>query len=1009
MDDSEKQNGRTTTHPETATGPAGRTFWNKLPPWVTSNLRSRKSWKMLVRCWAASWVCLVIMLPNKSLATLGNTAFFALLVSVMVPPNMPVQIFIFTLSTLVAGLLLGWGIGCAAMRGALAARNQLLLKESLQKEAESAAGLANPDALFRADIFQGKFLDTRSTIVFGCFFGLAISFFGLIRAYVPKLMIMSVFGTIAVDIFCSFGPLFPFAQYTILNSLLTSVACYIAIALIFIICVFPETMNHSYLDSTSELIGKFKGLIDMQKDVLASSPQDLSPGSPLVMRIQGARAAVIQHLHRLTAQKGFLNLELSWGRWNGDDIIELMDPLFIVASRISALNSFAKLLGHPLSMNTDGLPHTDTDSSTGTASGSAGDTLLLRQFREHSHTAEAEFSVRIVDVLPVIEEATLELREACSAALAATQALVVCVNTKRYKRGGTEAEQHLQDVEEASANLRHAMEAFKQEKRLLLLEPFQSVFAAADTMKMPPMRSLYAAYVFAANLMTIGSGILVLSDAISTTARRRTHTRLWLPKGLRAIGKLLRSRGQSGDRAVGEETMPEEGGESEREEQSYKRDPDSRPPTNVMQRLASFVHKALLWCRTPEALFTFKYVIVSIALWIPSVVRTSAHFVYAERGVWALIMAQTTLNIYASDQIFNYVMRIGGTFVGAVVSMLCWYIGAGHGTGNPYGLATITAVILLPLMFLRIFAPPEYLIGILLSGATFALIVGYSWIDGNLPGIFGSVGFGWSVAWRRWVLVMIGCAASFIMMLLPATSGRKAVRLRNATTIAGLSYLYSHLMSIWLDKELSPSDDPKNKPQWIVHFRERSIGVAEQIQDLKVRTVMSKWEGSIRGTWAFEEYNNLATVQSDILASLTLLGGSLIQLDPELRVAFHPHTSVLNPHFISDVISIFFLVSQSLRTGEPLHQAQYQNLSDRLHYHGEMANSASKGSTTGPRSLARQEHLRSITSYEYMFYATAVVAVLQMAQGLNELRKITAELCGEVPLHGPTTTILICN
>ena len=58
----------------------------------------------------------------------------------------------------------------------------------------------------------------------------------MIRAYAPKLILMSVFGTVSLDIFCvrlsyyevysslnipqSYGPLFPFAQYTLLNSLL---------------------------------------------------------------------------------------------------------------------------------------------------------------------------------------------------------------------------------------------------------------------------------------------------------------------------------------------------------------------------------------------------------------------------------------------------------------------------------------------------------------------------------------------------------------------------------------------------------------------------------------------------------------------------------------------------------------------------------------------------------------------------------------------------------------------
>lgn len=41
-----------------------------------------------------------------------------------------------------------------------------------------------------------------SSIVFGCFLGLACFLFALIRAYAPKLTILSVFATIAADIFC---------------------------------------------------------------------------------------------------------------------------------------------------------------------------------------------------------------------------------------------------------------------------------------------------------------------------------------------------------------------------------------------------------------------------------------------------------------------------------------------------------------------------------------------------------------------------------------------------------------------------------------------------------------------------------------------------------------------------------------------------------------------------------------------------------------------------------------
>lgn len=78
----------------------------------------------------------------------------------------------------VFGLCLGWAISAAGMAAALAARDQVALQQSLQREQQrydvsgsflplnanrfrhSVAGLSNPEALFRADIFQGNFLDT---------------------------------------------------------------------------------------------------------------------------------------------------------------------------------------------------------------------------------------------------------------------------------------------------------------------------------------------------------------------------------------------------------------------------------------------------------------------------------------------------------------------------------------------------------------------------------------------------------------------------------------------------------------------------------------------------------------------------------------------------------------------------------------------------------------------------------------------------------------------------------
>lgn len=78
-------------------------------------------------------------------------------------------------------------------------------------------------------------------------------------------------------------------------------------------------------------------------------------------------------------------------------------------------------------------------------------------------------------------------------------------------------------------------------------------------------------------------------------------------------------------------------------------------------------------------------------------------------------------------------------------------------------------------------------------------------------------------------------------------------------------------------------------------------------------------------------------------------------------------------------MSAFLLISQSLRTGEPLHQSQSQDLVERAFYHG-----SSPATMPGVDEAAirdsRLKRLQSVTDYEYMFYASSVVAVFRMLE-----------------------------
>ncbi|KAH9919972.1 uncharacterized protein BXZ73DRAFT_52330 [Epithele typhae] len=986
-----------------ATAQKKTAFLDQLPPWITTNLRSAKSRKMLLRCWLGSWCAFVLIIPDKSLATLGNTAFFTLLVSMLLPANMPLQIFIVAVTLLVFGITLGWALSCAGMEAALKVRNQTVLKSTLQKTQESAAGLANPDAEFKVAIFNGDFLDPASNAIFGVFLGCGVFMFSLMRAYAPKLTFASIFGMIAMDIFCSYGPLFPFAQYTILNSLLTSVACYIAIALVLTVFVFPESMNHSYMNAAADLLEKFKTIIAVQDEVLQADPHDVLPGKPLAGKIKGLRAGSLAQIQQLLASKQFLGVEFSWGRWNGEDVAEIMSPLMVVALRLASLNGFAQLMSSLLALSEE--PASDTESVADSQITATGDSYLFRQFRECNAIVEQEHRVRLVDILPNIREATSEVRAAAHEVLSNIKSLVVSVNRHRWFCSSKEQDALLIELDKSLTVLKDAMEAFKNDRRFVLLQPFQPLLEHHDAGKIRnmPLRSLYLAFAFSSNLTTVCHAIQTLAETVTAIASKRKTPRLWGPTSFRHMWQVLRSARGSGQDAVGEDDTPEEPEDAE-EIRACKRDPDSRPPQNFLQRLANTIHKGYKWSRTPEALFAFRMVILTIALWIPQVAKASAGFVYKERGIWVLIMAQTTMNVYASDQVFNYVVRIIGTLVGALLGMACWYIGAGSGTGNPYGIAASAAVFILPIIFLRLFAPPQWLIGVIMTGATFTLVLGYSWIDGNLSGLTQNIGIGWEVTWKRWVTTMIGCAASFIVMMLPPKSGRKAVRIRNANVLSGISYLYSHLTSIWLS-----ADDPlqlscgKFTPAsrgWPEDLRAKFVVLSEQIQDLRMRTEMSKWEGNIRGAWPYEDYSRMVELQSEMLNSLVLTASALVNMDPAMRKSTLPHTYILNPYFIGDVASTFYSVASSLRTGEPLHEAQLRNLSDRLHYHGMYSYNTSPAGPTRPFEQHQSKIRHELHDHEYMSYATAVVGMLQLTNHLTELRKLAADLVGEVPLEG---------
>jgi hypothetical protein len=104
-------------------------------------------------------------------------------------------------------------------------------------------------------------------------------------------------------------------------------------------------------------------------------------------------------------------------------------------------------------------------------------------------------------------------------------------------------------------------------------------------------------------------------------------------------------------------------------------------------------------------------------------------------------------------------------------------------------------------------------------------------------------------------------------MMLPPTSGRKAVRMRNASSVVTLSNIYAFLISTWITSHHSNAKSAPD-PKWVLGFRSKLIALGQEIGAIRSLTELARWEGSIRGAWPMEEYLQLSGVQSDMIGSL---------------------------------------------------------------------------------------------------------------------------------------------
>ena len=219
---------------------------------------------------------------------------------------------------------------------------------------------------------------------------------------------------------------------------------------------------------------------------------------------------------------------------------------------------------------------------------------------------ESQHNLGLEYLLPVLRECTKELREACIEGLGTAQGAIDSINQHRWRLDKTKQEECEKKFLEAQERLKIALQEFKETKRHMLIEPYMPLLKSnltKDERRTLPLRSLYLSYVFATNLIVVADVLLTFLSKVADTNKKRRKNRLWAPKGLRAIAKIWGERPHEDEPSLGEDRSDKS--DADVKDELYRRDPDSRPPTNLVQKVMDGIHKVWRWTKTAEAVVSF--------------------------------------------------------------------------------------------------------------------------------------------------------------------------------------------------------------------------------------------------------------------------------------------------------------------------------------------------------------------------------------------------------------------
>ncbi|KZW02716.1 hypothetical protein EXIGLDRAFT_601614 [Exidia glandulosa HHB12029] len=1046
--------------------------------WIATHL-NWSSAKPVIRCSVTAWVGLTFLLNNKTDHIMGQVAhyilclarFFILMgqcgadcvaLAFLSPTNLP---FAGVVEKEILNII------CAAFASAWSA---LAIKLSALARVEF---VDNPAV---EDIIDGRYLEVKVTIICGVllFFGVAI--FGYIRSrFGPgPYTVATIVGSLQLITALAYAPLYPYENYQLITLILIPASIHAAVSLTCSLVIFPQSVNAQFIKCLVNALEPVEKALRTQPAVISASPYSSAfDVTTFRSHIQAAEAGITP----LSASARLMRRDISYGRFDGDDLKPLHHVARQLLIRAEGMSFFFKLLDplrekfpetprgsildSPIVTPLSSRPPTPVTSPTHSPliptaqlpsvrlppSGlSVSSTVPMSppsiapssKRRKHiglhlhlphlKHGLFGEFGhshenpVGIVESLKymnlesrfdhpmrnaMLEQSMSLMHDACRDLLVASADSLHTaldwmrnVNAARLQAPWSNYEADrmlsLETLKTSHAQLSSTLEIFRREKRLEVLHPYRSHLSS--TSGSPPHRFLFQTFVYQFQLTEFAAVLVqLLADLIALDEHRKLY-RIWLPSV--PWSAIIRSMSNNWEVTDDTERNEEEdpgrdpvayflvpdmipgiqGGPNLDLGEAHPRNPDAYPPTNVMQEIGALISDGFDALARGNCLYAIKAGFLTLLLILPTYIQASARLGYLNRSVWAAFLGQLNLARFRGDTAYGLVARLSATVFGGLVGIIVWYISAGSGSGNPYGLAATCSVYFPLAFFLLTWGPLSGASNIIFS-TTVALVVGISWKDRH-SGIQGSPGYGLEVAWRRMVLVAIGLTAAFVFSFLPPSKSiRGYQRLSHATTTLEIGAVYCCIVS------LANSRDPLHSDASAIVTRLTALRA--KLKRVHAMTVNVKYEVSVHGEWPAERYEVLFQLQMEISALLSQLLSAVQHLEQNWAQAFLHRTRFIDPEFLADVLASLTMISTALRTGRPLPQLTPVLLEQFLR--AQQGLGVLQPHADDDFGLPRSVTIETLEDEQYMYFCVGVSSANAIITRIDRLMLATKELVGE--------------